>query len=685
MTDEGQDPPIDGEGSSRFHIVQPLRDLESNWAVDLAKSLEDYLLKICSGEISGGEAANFSINFAEAALLLQGSIQVYSRKVEYLYSLVLQTLEFISQKRAQDQEEGPASQPKASTSRAVRNEHDDQFWCSDDVPVDAKNFLDSQSTKDAFQNRLVKPPANLVVLEGDGLDSTGDGELETYLLAMHDLYRDFILLDPCDSSVVDDFLKGDISGEGQYGTHKGSSLRSKGHKTFMSPIRQSGGTARKSTAKKNENNIGEPSAAPCDMDPGPAACEIPQNDNFDFPMDDHHSEPEFFDDADSDDEDPWKPLNPHEHGNLKVKPFRKVKIPRRQAIRKKASATAEFPLAKLDGPINPQLHVYWEMHVRTRNKQNASSEPLLYFEKLRQSLLDGAHEIHCGFHNPEDANNDKDMDDGFGEPGFDMPGGAFGMDEDEDFHQEKHDDFGDTHNDNLPDNPEEISSQATLEDLCRAHLDALLASIAETEQQTELVARVTSWKQRIEHNLEEQDSRPPFDIHEYGERVLEKFSLEKDEDSMPFTDVVSGQEKHDIARTFSAMLQLVNDGNIDLEKPAPSGESFCYTVVNPFYVRCLGKQDNAGKRIFPQPKKRPNSAIKNKSKQTDANLMKRQPSNVSPRSISRSLTRSTQQNDKFRAKKLGVPVIGRCTPDSKRRRKSRLVEQLEPADLRSAS
>lgn len=34
-----------------------------------------------------------------AALLLQGSIQVYSRKVEYLHSLVLHALEFISQKR----------------------------------------------------------------------------------------------------------------------------------------------------------------------------------------------------------------------------------------------------------------------------------------------------------------------------------------------------------------------------------------------------------------------------------------------------------------------------------------------------------------------------------------------------------------------------------------------------------
>lgn len=52
-----------GEGNSSFCTVQPLRDLQSNWSVDLAKNLEDYLLKICSGEISGNEGRN--VNFAE--------------------------------------------------------------------------------------------------------------------------------------------------------------------------------------------------------------------------------------------------------------------------------------------------------------------------------------------------------------------------------------------------------------------------------------------------------------------------------------------------------------------------------------------------------------------------------------------------------------------------------------------
>lgn len=37
--------------------------------------------------------------FCVAAMVIQNSIQVYSRKVEYLYSLVLNALEFITQQR----------------------------------------------------------------------------------------------------------------------------------------------------------------------------------------------------------------------------------------------------------------------------------------------------------------------------------------------------------------------------------------------------------------------------------------------------------------------------------------------------------------------------------------------------------------------------------------------------------
>ncbi|KAJ9702861.1 hypothetical protein PVL29_004555 [Vitis rotundifolia] len=111
------------------------------------------------------------------------------------------------------------------------------------------------------------------------------------------------------------------------------------------------------------------------------------------------------------------------------------------------------------------------------------------------------------------------------------------MDDDRPLHQEQHDD-GTAY----------FDSNDNLEDLCRSHLDALPDNSAETEKRTELAARVSTWKQTIEHDLEEQDLRSPFDIHGYEDRILEKLSHKAENGNvMSFSEVVSGQEKHDVA------------------------------------------------------------------------------------------------------------------------------------------
>ena len=59
-----------GTSGGGFHAVHAERDLESNWEVDLAKKLEEYLLKICSGEITGEEEGHVPVNFAEGVVYL---------------------------------------------------------------------------------------------------------------------------------------------------------------------------------------------------------------------------------------------------------------------------------------------------------------------------------------------------------------------------------------------------------------------------------------------------------------------------------------------------------------------------------------------------------------------------------------------------------------------------------------
>ncbi|KAG7379309.1 Condensin-2 complex subunit H2 [Phytophthora pseudosyringae] len=106
------------------HLLQPIRDLSKNWNIDLASELEEYMDKLENlniafdpedgASITGdGEGAGV-MNFAEAALLIQGTSVIYSRKVEYLHALVYQTLAHLSkqqddrQQRQQSGETGDA-------------------------------------------------------------------------------------------------------------------------------------------------------------------------------------------------------------------------------------------------------------------------------------------------------------------------------------------------------------------------------------------------------------------------------------------------------------------------------------------------------------------------------------------------------------------------------------------------
>ncbi|XP_035604699.1 condensin-2 complex subunit H2-like isoform X2 [Oncorhynchus keta] len=69
---------------TRFtHLLQPIRELTKNWDIDVASQLADYLEELDEMCISfnGGKT---TLNFAEAALLIQGSACIYSKKFESL-------------------------------------------------------------------------------------------------------------------------------------------------------------------------------------------------------------------------------------------------------------------------------------------------------------------------------------------------------------------------------------------------------------------------------------------------------------------------------------------------------------------------------------------------------------------------------------------------------------------------
>ncbi|TKW35012.1 hypothetical protein SEVIR_2G343300v4 [Setaria viridis] len=665
-----------GSSGGRFPILQANRDPESNWELDVAKSLEEYLLKICSGEVTGEDGAH-SVNFAEAALLLQGSVQVYSRKVEYLYSLVLHALEFLSQKK-QDQQENGSAHTNENDPSTIHNEEDDIFMGLDDVPAEARTSLDNNVDRDDLKRKTVRPPANLLVFEGDCLDSEAS-ELDSYLLATCDFYGDFLLLDPCDAPAVFEFLQGKCSGEENSVAHPGSSVPSKSRPyVFTSPNGRSGGTGRKSAPGKVQGDLDPTQENPSQS----SANKTPDNLNADYrdwsdPHDpgfpgEHIPDPDDLEDPmdpvgeDSDDEDPWKPLNPHEPGNLKIRPYKRVKGSARQVMgtAKKKTLTSLFPMAKMDSVIIPEHAKPFEAQQSQQEELHPSQSPPPYEKHMRSFQYGEQGNPDVFGDSTYDTGPDTDV--GFGgidDPGSPMCGGMGDEFESPTCPAEKKEEP--PYETQV--SQENIDTHESLDDLCRSHLNKLLASIAEVEQQSEMDARVSTWKERIELALEEQDKNPPFDISSYGEQILDTLSSRTDGMGIAtFSEIVNGRPKYEVARTFSAMLQLVNGRSVDLDKGQATNELVCYTAENPFHVKIIGpnRRPEMEARFA---RKRAKSPLQNPDKGVESSLAQQE----------------SHKKPSHKNGKIPVKTAIRLTPDGKRRRRS-AAHLMQPINLESS-
>lgn len=171
---------MDGDlRENRFaYLLQPIRDLSANWDIDIAAELVEYIGELESITFSL-EEGDKALNFAEAALLIQGTTCVYSKKVEYLHTLVQQALEAIFSKRQ----------------KAVRDEHgNEQAVAAADDDEDEEAFLGLDAMLEEGQDidiedddalgffEVNRPPAALLALE-DHSGGQGDGEAGAYRLA----------------------------------------------------------------------------------------------------------------------------------------------------------------------------------------------------------------------------------------------------------------------------------------------------------------------------------------------------------------------------------------------------------------------------------------------------------------------------------------------------------------------
>ncbi|KAM7056832.1 condensin-2 complex subunit H2 [Acridotheres tristis] len=157
------------EVDPRFlHLHQPIRDLTKNWEVDVATQLGEYLEELDQICISFDNGKT-TMNFMEAALLIQGSACIYSRKVEHLYMLVCQALDCISNKKKQKL---PSSLgPDGRDADATFTDKEVELLSLDDIPET------SQAKVDARRNQQISA-VNIVPLTPMSLEAPEEGEKE---------------------------------------------------------------------------------------------------------------------------------------------------------------------------------------------------------------------------------------------------------------------------------------------------------------------------------------------------------------------------------------------------------------------------------------------------------------------------------------------------------------------------
>ncbi|XP_023254320.1 condensin-2 complex subunit H2-like [Seriola lalandi dorsalis] len=145
---------------SRYaHLLQPIRELTKNWEIDVASELNDYLEELDEMCITfdGGE---IRLNFAEAALLIQGSACIYSKKVELLHSLVYQTLEYINDRNKKRNKQAAESQEgDADAAASAHDAEDVAMFTSLDINVSENSQRGDSNTT---VNVAPLPPESLI-------------------------------------------------------------------------------------------------------------------------------------------------------------------------------------------------------------------------------------------------------------------------------------------------------------------------------------------------------------------------------------------------------------------------------------------------------------------------------------------------------------------------------------------
>ncbi|XP_019641314.1 PREDICTED: condensin-2 complex subunit H2-like isoform X2 [Branchiostoma belcheri] len=559
------------------HLLQPIKDLTKNWDVNLASELENYLeeLNTIPFSFDGGLS---TMNFVEAALLIQGSACVYSRKVELLYTLVYQSLEMLASKKRQKQGSSLDEDGQDKDAPANKGWEEPEFLSlDDDVPVQpSKRGIELKPDQNKNVVIVQRVPMALTPLEeGEKKDAELVSKKGDTLGSRMDFTVNFALLHSPDTLMLDrsNCSKLNLTEDPRWTTpgKEAGDLQAVPGTEILPPPPDD---LPVNTSMCSDDGGADPLPLgddPVDMGDGGG-----DDLEWDNPERNAASEPRnlrprvhVVEPKEQVKNDPWKLLDPHEEQpitNMRSLPFKKgvpfQVLPGLSGNAKKrklkAASTQLEPLPDLISktlwgdkklPTNPTKrptfaaleHLYWDAM-----KKRRQLEKQLETEAVPEYLEEEEEEQEAPGFPALDHDDDDDGDNDFGGLEIEPVG---------------------TETEAAPPMPtglEELPKDSmvqTYEDMVRQYVDGFLES-AQYIQETQLSRRIREWEEKILPHLEEEERHGPFDIHSCADQTLERFHTVGE--VRPLHEVCRGQAAWGVCRTFAASLQLANNMNLEI-------------------------------------------------------------------------------------------------------------------------
>uniref|UniRef100_A0A8C3XTF5 Condensin-2 complex subunit H2 n=1 Tax=Chelydra serpentina TaxID=8475 RepID=A0A8C3XTF5_CHESE len=586
---------------SRFlHLLQPIRDLTKNWEVDVAAQLGEYLEELDQICISfdGGRT---TMNFIEAALLIQGSACIYSKKVEYLYSLVYQALDFISNKKRDRQPTSVGEDGTDADVSAGPRTEEEEFLSLDDIKDTSVVSVDMK--KDHQPNTVNIVPLTPMALvppeeaekkdnplfsrKGEILASRKDFRMNTCTPHANGA----LMLELAGLSPTQCFQARHQAGDP--GSATGGQTAALGSGNAPMEVSACGMPVPVLNFSENEGAVAPECAGDDDDDAGGGddfLLDAPEGGVETSPAAVEHIQPQM-----SAPEgkgymlrerapavelsahikemlDPWRSLDPFDDSEdrpfKKGRPFtvprdlddvpgskRKRRVPRKlQDFMKWFSATqndrADSRRTKRKGPTFADLEVlYWKQlkeRMAVQRKLQRRMGLLLGKHLQEEELREEAEELN--------AVEEERMDDY-----LDHDEGADDFLEQEDIHPEAPEQLaeGDL-------GPCAIPDSLSYEELVRRNVELFIANSQQYARETVLSQRIRDWEDKMEPKLQEQEERAAFDIHSYGDQLAASCGGLGEWHS--FASLVAGKPAFEVCRSMLASLQLANDYTVEISQ-----------------------------------------------------------------------------------------------------------------------